>query len=1289
VEFSCSHCNEPILWQAENVGRDATCPSCSAVCVVPENQKRGRGGAAESADIMDLTISRSPGPGTQSLAGLMRQRGIKAGVALDSDLIAGIESTNDEKYQVGERIAAGGMGAILDARDLNLRRHIAMKVMLNPTRVSDEKLARFIEEAQVTGQLEHPGIVPVYELGVDAEHRPFYTMKLLRGRTLHAILKAIRAGEADTVEAWPLGKLLNTFAKACEAMRYAHSRGVIHRDLKPENIMVGEFGEVQVLDWGLAKILGRAEDAPPSAGSTAETTVQSIRNSEESAPRFLSCDGAIVGTPNFMAPEQAAGKPDALDIRTDVYALGAILYSILTLAPPVTGNTMEQVLRNVGAGKIVPPARQPSPPHCPGKKIPPALAAIAMKALALEPGQRFQDVGALLADLEHYQTGFATEAEDAGVLRQLALFLKRNRTFALATALVTCAVLAGSIVSLVQWRNALAAQTTAETALGKKELAELEKQRAAKASAPAFLNAAKALAVHQQDYPGALVNARQARENDPELVEAWRLETLLQVEAGEAETALQLAEQLHEQTGGRHPDLPVLKQLRRWQAGESAALDGLANEARALEQHRLAAILSQRAGADYADQYAAMLPAWRKQLEQVRPGLGDGLTIGPRGLHLKTDNLALPNLEFLRGIPLDALDLLGYETALETPVDLSPLRGTSLRHLELAFPTDDLSPVAGPELVHLRFHQEGYAQSEAQLQQIDWSALRGNRFERLQVPLGLHPRRLDGFHIRHLITAKQEPIPELRSGWADGIRGLEILEADFNELQGAPRIDLMPLLQRPGFHEVRSSRGLDLGPTFAPALDHADPAVWAANTRAGIGGRGRWAEWTRHNLERIEYGVARRRGESPPPPDHPLVQTVGGRTFAVVDKALTSPAFMEATGMEFASIHSAAEQAAAVGFLKHLAMPDYTPRLLLAATKGADGWRWLDDTPWDFHRLTAPGVESHALVVDAAGWRPYAETAAPEFNFFADRWLVSWPASASGSEKVEGAAGEEARSPGPPGSAMFEGHLYMVSPFNLPGNANAALFAERVGARLAAVDSEAEWDFLVRFCLRNLQRSNRPNRDKRSGRNVFLIDPKTPVASLPPRCWREQDSTEAAPRPSADGLVIRNQSGRFEINAFRYEGDPAPCILEWQDPSRAPTQAADWNEATLAKTFTIGNRRFGLSLQAVSWNKAKVLAAAHGGQLATFHSNAEMETAMDHVADSVPVWVGGHFDAAGPSWRWLDGSPWSDGFWIPGEPNHKQGEELALELAVSTLGRGLSDRDRAVRSPFLIAFPVE
>jgi serine/threonine protein kinase/WD40 repeat protein len=344
-------------------------------------------------------------------------------------------------------IARGGMGAIYRAKQGALEREVAVKVMTREA-ASPEMAERFRREALVLGRLAHPNIVPIYDIGTDEEGQLYYTMKLVKGRTLQHILSDLGKGEEGAARQHSLVSLLTIFRKICDALAFAHSQGVLHRDLKPENVMVGEFGEVMVMDWGLAKIQ-KEEKRVRNGGEEPNPPLPPL------SPGHLDCPsqtraGSVVGTPQYMSPEQARGEVDELDARSDIFALGGILYAILTLRPPVEGKTLEEVLEKVRTGRIAhptaygatvtspkgkakvkaaaPDARKILPlPHTPGGRVPGALSSVAMKALRLEKVDRYQDVAALSADIEAYQGGFATIAERAGALKQLKLLMLRHK----------------------------------------------------------------------------------------------------------------------------------------------------------------------------------------------------------------------------------------------------------------------------------------------------------------------------------------------------------------------------------------------------------------------------------------------------------------------------------------------------------------------------------------------------------------------------------------------------------------------------------------------------------------------------------------------------------------------------------------------------------------------------------------------------------------------------------------------------------------------------------------------
>ncbi len=295
----------------------------------------------------------------------------------------------DKRYEPVRDLGRGTMGVVRVVRDLALQRLVALKALAPDSGVPNAA-ARFLDEARITAQLMHPSIVAVYSIDVDAGNAPYFTMQLVEGRTLGQILDGLRAGRPDVVRRFNRVRLLNLFIQACMAVAYAHSRGVIHRDLKPENIMLGEFGEVFVMDWGLAKIL-RADVQNPVVGGR-----------PDEAP-FRTRVGDIAGTPSYMSPEQAMGLVDALNARSDIYSLGAILYELLTLRTPHGPGTAAEVLRRVRQEPVQPPSAV-APHH----DVPPELDAVVLRCLAREQEDRYASASDLRDEIEAYLAGGRT-----------------------------------------------------------------------------------------------------------------------------------------------------------------------------------------------------------------------------------------------------------------------------------------------------------------------------------------------------------------------------------------------------------------------------------------------------------------------------------------------------------------------------------------------------------------------------------------------------------------------------------------------------------------------------------------------------------------------------------------------------------------------------------------------------------------------------------------------------------------------------------------------------------------
>ena len=345
------------------------------------------------------------------------------------------------RYQLIGELARGGMGAIFQGRDLDLGRDLAVKVIRDEHRDHPEMVRRFVEEAQIGGQLQHPGIVPVHELGRLPDGRLFIAMKLVRGRTLAALLATRRGPDEDRM------RFLSVFEQVCQTMAYAHARGVIHRDLKPSNIMVGSFGEVQVMDWGLAKVLDQGGVADEEKAILASGDASAVWTLRSGSAAMESRAGSVLGTPSYMAPEQARGELDTLDERADVFALGSILCEILTGQPAFVGEGGAELYRKAERADLSDALARLDACDADAE-----LVALARSCLAAAPKHRPRDAGMVVAGLTAYLRsveGRLREAELAQARAETRADGERRRR--LLTLALAASVLATALIGAAAW----------------------------------------------------------------------------------------------------------------------------------------------------------------------------------------------------------------------------------------------------------------------------------------------------------------------------------------------------------------------------------------------------------------------------------------------------------------------------------------------------------------------------------------------------------------------------------------------------------------------------------------------------------------------------------------------------------------------------------------------------------------------------------------------------------------------------------------------------------------------
>ena len=708
------------------------------------------------------------------------------------------------QYQVQEEIGRGGMGAILRAEDPDLRRDVAMKVLLENER---GQLERFLEEAQITGQLEHPNIVPVHQLGIREDGQPFFTMKLVKGKSLDDILTEMRRSPRNRSRVYSLGRLLRIFLRICDAMAFAHARGVIHRDLKPRNIMIGDFGEVLVMDWGLAKVVeNRARGAHAAMIGKRSTTgrYRAVKSMRSDTRISLTMKGHVCGTPTHMSPEQALGQ--VLDTRSDIYSLGVILYEILTLCLPVRGKDIEETMQLAVDGRIIPPSTR-----APKRNISADLSAIAMKALSKRAEDRYPSPEDMREDIELYLDGRSVSAREDSLLEILAKALRRNRGAGIAGALGLLAFM--TLAGASYWTN-LQERSRAEQALNDLHAAEAKRREQQRASAPAYLQRAEH-SLRNGDVDSAILDLGQAIDFDDQLEEARFLRAAVLLRQGKvAESAEDLEDGL-----ALSPDSERLAEfaalLKRYRSSREDYALLMANQF--YEKHELFFLIDTSA---YGSR--EQLLVYRKQLKDLPDvaarlvyGQQEELSLSLRGkatlkdleplrgiplIHLTVNHMKAGDLTPLKGMPLKTLSIRGSLVR-----DLTPLRGMQLERLDIrGTQVEDLTPLAGMPLRVIALARLNVTLTPLANMKLESFTAHQCRLERMDVLLGqpIETLEMSGNSLSDASLILRFPLKRLDLAgsrnmadwsWLRNLKGVEDLDLGSNKIDDLSLLRHLPL----------------------------------------------------------------------------------------------------------------------------------------------------------------------------------------------------------------------------------------------------------------------------------------------------------------------------------------------------------------------------------------------------------------------------------------------------------------------------------------------------------------
>jgi serine/threonine-protein kinase len=538
---------------------------------------------------------------------------------------AGESTSKGLRFRILRRHARGGLGEVFVARDEELHREVALKEIQPRFADHPHSRVRFLMEAEVTGGLEHPGVVPVYGLGTYADGRPFYAMRFIKGDSLKDAIKRFHTGPdgrprkltRDDFEGSAFRGLLKRFVDVCNAVAYAHSRKVLHRDLKPGNVMLGKYGETLVVDWGLAKPLGRSGPAPEAPADEPTLRPESASGTEETRP------GQVVGTLEYMSPEQAAGRLDLLGPASDIYSLGATLYTALTGQARVTGKSETEVLRAVERGDWPPPRQV-----CPA--VPPALEAVCVKALALRPEDRYASALDLATDVERWLADEPVKAYREPLSTRLRRWVRRHRPLVAAAA--AAVVLAAAGLGALAWQKEQARRSIAaerDRALAARRRAREALDAMTSEVTGDALTTQKALSEEQRTFlEGVLgfykefaAEPGEDREGRERLAQAHFRLGMIHSRLGQAEpgvTVFRRAAEFYDRLAADHPGVPEYRQeLAASHNNLGALLAGLGQRAEAEAEYRQALAVQEKLTAEQPG-----VPEYRKALARSHNNLG-------------------------------------------------------------------------------------------------------------------------------------------------------------------------------------------------------------------------------------------------------------------------------------------------------------------------------------------------------------------------------------------------------------------------------------------------------------------------------------------------------------------------------------------------------------------------------------------------------------------------------------------------------------------------------------------